>query len=248
MTTLSWTALRRLLAARRRVVAAVLAGLAVLCGLSAVRPAGPPTVLVLAAARDLAPGAPLGLADLRAVALPASVVPAGALRPGAEVLGRLVAGAVRQGEPLTDVRLVGPGLFAALAPGSVAVPVRFADAGGTALLRAGDRIDVLAAPAMSLGLDPALAGPAPPPVLGDAAGAAGARPPPPLEARVVAADVVVLAVPGAGDPAAAPSGYADGSLVVLGCSPAVARALAAAAAGGRLSPALRAPAAAGRPP
>lgn len=226
MTPVTWATLRRALAARRRLVAAVLAGLAVLSALSVLRPAGPPTESVLAAARDLAPGVALTLADLRPVALPAAAVPAGALRPGAAVLGRIVAGPVRSGEPLTDVRLVGDALAAALAPGAVAVPVRFADAGAVALLRAGDRIDVLAAADDPTGLDPTAVDADPP----------GPRPPPTAPvARVVASDVVVLVVP-----AADPAGVSDGALVVVACPPAVARVLAAAAATARLSPALRA--------
>lgn len=240
----SWTRVHRLLARRRRLVASVLAGLAVLCALSVLRPPVPATVLVLAAARDLAPGSALAVADLRSVALPPAAVPAGALRPGAAVLGRLVAGPVRSGEPLTDVRLVGPALLDALSPGSVAVPVRFADPGAVALLRPGDRIDVLATAE-----HPALSPPPP--------GAPPDGPAPPVAApgaAVVATDVVVVTIPGAAidpaDPAAPPPPAAfggDGSLVVVACTPAVARALAAAAASGRLSPALR-PAAQGRPP
>ena len=75
---------------------------------------------------------------------------------------------MRRGEPLTDVRLVGSRLVDALGPGLVATPVRLADAAVAGLLRAGDRVDVLAAPA-----DPAL----------------GTR------TTVAAADVPVLAVP-----------------------------------------------------
>ena len=209
----TWAGLRLVVAARRRVLAAALVGLSVLTGLSALRPAPPPTVVVLAAARDLAPGVALALEDLRSVSLPASAVPAGVLRPGAPVLGRVVAGPVRRGEPLTDVRLVGPSLLAASAVrGAVAVPVRFADPGAVAVLRPGDRIDVLATAA------------------GDPAAAAASV------ARVVATNVVVLAVP-----APDTTGIGDGALVVLACPPPVARALAAAGARERLSPALLPP-------
>ena len=226
-----WADLQRLVAARRRLVAACLVGLSVLSALSVLRPAPPPTVAVLAAARDLVPGAALALEDLRTVALPPAAVPSGALRPGAPVLGRVVAGPVRQGEPLTDVRLVGPSLLAAAdAAGSVAVPVRFADPGAVALLRPGDRIDVLAVPNDS-GLDlatPPGTGGAPP------ATSAGAPARPATgAARVVAAGVVVLAVP-----APDATGFGEGALVVVACAPGVARALAAAAATERLSPAL----------
>lgn len=143
--------LRRAVAWHRRLLAAGLAAAAVALGLSAVSPAPPETVPVLTAARELLPGAPLREGDLAAVALPPGSVPDGALRPGAEVLGRLVAGPVRRGEPLTDVRLVGPGLLDGLGDGVRATPVRIADAGSVALLRAGDRVDVLATRAGSDG-------------------------------------------------------------------------------------------------
>jgi pilus assembly protein CpaB len=257
---LSWSGFLRAVAVRRRAATALLTGLAVLCAVSAVRPAAPPSVVVLAAARDLAPGVALALPDLARVALPAAAVPTGALRPGAAVLGRLVAGPVRRGEPLTDVRLLGPPLVAAVAGGAdaVAVPVRFADAGAVALLHPGDRIDVLATPADTAARPDPLAAPrapdagpsaAPGAATGNASGGPGgpgAGPGAAYEsggaaagdgaARVVAADVAVLLV-ATGDG----TSFDGGALVVVACTPAVARALAAAAAGERLSPALRAP-------
>jgi hypothetical protein len=57
-----------------------------------------------------------------------------------------LAAGVRAGEPVTDVRLLGAGLTALLEPGQVAAPVRPADLAVTALVRAGDRVDVLATP------------------------------------------------------------------------------------------------------
>jgi Flp pilus assembly protein CpaB len=218
---LPWRDLQRRLAAHRRLVASVLAGLAVLTALSVVRPAPPPAVTVLTAAHDLPAGAVLVPADLARAAVPVALVPSGALRPGAAVVGRVVAGAVRRGEPLTDVRLLGPSLLASVSPGSVAVPVRFADPAAVALLRPGDRIDVLAAP------EPSVAGP-------------------PGAASVVATGVLVLAVGARDSPpdaALSPSGAGgdDGGVVVVACTPEVARALAAAAVGGHLSPALRGP-------
>ena len=137
---------RTLLAAvarHRALLAAGLAAAAVASGLSAVAPAPEPTTLVLTAARDLAAGAALAPADLVAAAVPDALVPAGALTDAAEVAGRLVAGPVRRGEPLTDVRLLG----AALLPAGpeVAVPVRLAEPATAALVAAGDRVDVLAA-------------------------------------------------------------------------------------------------------
>ncbi len=136
-------ALQRAVARRRVLLSAGLAAAAVAAGLSALAPAAEPGVLVLTAARDLVSGAPLGPDDLVATALPADVVPAGALVDPAAVLGRLVAGPVRRGEALTDVRLLGASLLAGT--DEVAVPVRVAEPGTTALVRPGDRVDVLSA-------------------------------------------------------------------------------------------------------
>ena len=60
-----------------------------------------------------------------------------------DAVGRVLAGPVRSGEALTDVRLVGSSL---LTRGGrlVAAPVRLADPATAGLLHAGDRVDVLA--------------------------------------------------------------------------------------------------------
>jgi len=129
----------------RRLVTALLAGIAVAAGLSAVAPPHVPTVRVWTATRDLTGASPLQAADVRLRPLRRIDVPAGALPAGAAVLGRLLAGPVRRGEPLTDVRLLGPSLLGALGRrGLVAIPVRVADGpAAAALLRTGDVVDVL---------------------------------------------------------------------------------------------------------
>lgn len=137
--------LLRAAARHRALLAAGLAAASVAAGLSAVVPTAPPTVAVLSAAQDLAAGTVLSPDLLVTARLPRELVPAGALVDAAAVSGRLVAGPVRQGEPLTDVRLLGAGL---LPPGSdVAVPVRLAEPATGALVRAGDTVDVLSAAA-----------------------------------------------------------------------------------------------------
>ena len=131
-------------AARHRVLlAAGLAAASVATGLSAVAPTAEPTTGVLTAARDLAAGAVLQPGDLVTARLPDALVPAGALTDPATVAGRLVAGPVRRGEPLTDVRLLGAALLPSGA--DVAVPVRLAEPATAALVTPGDRVDVLAA-------------------------------------------------------------------------------------------------------
>ena len=126
----------------RALLAAALAAGAVATALPVLAPEPVPTTAVVAAARDLVPGQALTPDDLTTVAL--RVPPAGALLLPDEVLGRAVAGPVRAGEALTDVRLLGSGLVRGR--GLVATPVRLADPATASLLRAGDRVDVLAAP------------------------------------------------------------------------------------------------------
>src|SRR6185437_5826353 len=113
---------RRTIDWHRRPIAAVLVGLAVLASLSALAPKHPPTRAVWTAANDLAGGSPIRAVDIVLARVPLPLVPAGALTSDSAVVGRLLAAPVRRGEPLTDVRLLGPSLLAALGrPGQVAV-------------------------------------------------------------------------------------------------------------------------------
>jgi Flp pilus assembly protein CpaB len=131
---------RRAVLRRRRLIAALLTGIAVAAGVHAAAGPAPATVPVLVAARDLPAGARIGAADLDTVRFaPGSAPEAVADDPVGEVL----AAPLRNGEPVTDVRLVGPELTAGR-PDLVAVPVRLPDPGMVALLDVGDRIDLLA--------------------------------------------------------------------------------------------------------
>ncbi|QFG21594.1 SAF domain-containing protein [Actinomadura sp. WMMB 499] len=128
----------------RRPLATLFAAAAAWLALLTLRPGPPATVRVLAAARDLPAGATLAASDVRPVSLPPGAVPSGALR--ADAAGRVLAGPMRRGEPLTDVRVIGDRLLRGFGPDKVATPIRIADAGTVRLVRPGDRIDVLAAP------------------------------------------------------------------------------------------------------
>lgn len=218
--------IRRLAGRHRRVLAATCAAASVTCTIIAVRtPAAGTapadgTVRVLAAGRDLAAGTPVRAADAAAVALPRRAVPDGALRaPVARLDGRRLAGAMRRGEPFTDAAFApaeGPGGMPA--PGTVAAPVRVADAATAALVRPGDRVDVLAAPSgeTSTASEPESDGPPAP-------GGAGPT------AESVAEAVRVVDVPRQA------SGVEEGALIVVEATRAQAKALAAAAARTRLS-------------
>lgn len=158
---------------------------------------------MLTAARDLPSGAVLRAADLATVRLPPGSAP-DQLARAPDVVGRTLAAPLRRGEPVTDVRIVGKSLLEGY-PGLVAVPVRIPDAGAAALLRVGDRVDLLAT-------DPT-----------------GTQP-----AGVVAPGVQVVAIP-AEDEGASGIGAVSGRLIVVAASPAVAAELAAQAVRGFLS-------------
>ena len=134
----------------RALLAAGLTAAAVATALPTLAPTPAATVDVVTALHDLSPGSPLTPADLTSVALPRSLAPEGVLTVIADAVGRAVAGPVRKGESLTDVRLLGAGLLASGA-GLVAAPVRLADAASATLLHAGDRVDVLATPTEGIG-------------------------------------------------------------------------------------------------
>jgi len=132
--------LRRVVLARRRLLAAVMAGVAVAAGVQAATAPAPAAVGVLTAARDLPAGAVIGRDDLVSVDFAPGSVPSGATR---NAVGQTLAAPVRRGEAITDVRLLGPALTAG-DPQLTAVPVRLPDPGMVALLEVGDRIDLIA--------------------------------------------------------------------------------------------------------
>jgi Flp pilus assembly protein CpaB len=125
-------------------LAACLAGLAVLTGFRAAAAPAQPTVAVVVAGHDLPGGSVVSVGDLETADYPVDTAPEGAQASAGALTGRVLAAPLRKGEPVTDVRLVAPGLLSGY-PGRVAAPVRVADAGAIALLRVGDRVDLLAA-------------------------------------------------------------------------------------------------------
>jgi pilus assembly protein CpaB len=133
---------RRVLLARR-IAAALLSVVALTLALvprSAV--AGVPIAVTAAA---IPAGATVRAADVAVHEWPSELVPAGALHDRDAAVGRVLVGAARAGEPLTDVRLVGARAGPGGGPGGAAVPIRLADAGVAALLVPGSRVDVVTA-------------------------------------------------------------------------------------------------------
>jgi pilus assembly protein CpaB len=125
----------------RRALAAVLV---LLAAALALRPQ-PGTATVLVAARDLTPGSTLAAADVRPQPVPAALVPEGAITQLSDVDGRVLAGAARRGEPITDVRLLGVELARLSAPDDdfATVPVRLSDPDIASLLGPGSTVDVV---------------------------------------------------------------------------------------------------------
>ncbi|MGY1636698.1 Flp pilus assembly protein CpaB [Geodermatophilus sp. SYSU D00742] len=164
---------RSLVHTARQVLAAVLAATALVLALQpAPDPAttgAPQTVPVVVAAGDLPPGVVLTADDLTVAPYPPALRPSGAVTDPGTLVGATLAAGLRAAEPVTDARVVGAGLTALLTADQVAAPVRLADLAVSALVRPGDRVDVLAT-------------------------TAGAE-----RAEVVAAGALVLAAPGPDD-------------------------------------------------
>ncbi|MCW2799056.1 MAG: hypothetical protein JWQ70_528 [Aeromicrobium sp.] len=134
--------LHRFVFEHRRVLAAICAGLAVLAALSAVR-GSPSGSAIVVASRDLASGHVITAADLDTSLVPAGSAPDHQLSRS-DAVGRRIAGPMRQGEALTDYRVLRPDALKGYGPGSVLTTVRVAEADGLTGIQVGDRIDVIA--------------------------------------------------------------------------------------------------------
>ncbi|KUI20249.1 flagellar biosynthesis protein FlgA [Mycobacterium sp. GA-1285] len=127
----------------RRIAAGALV---VLAAVAAVRPdPDDRDVDAIVAARDLSPGSELGTGDVRVEKRDAATVPDGIQTDVGAVVGATLAGPVRRGEALTDVRLLTPRLAeAAAGPTARIVPLSLDATAVLDLIRPGDVVDVLA--------------------------------------------------------------------------------------------------------
>ncbi|MCP2261949.1 Flp pilus assembly protein CpaB [Streptoalloteichus tenebrarius] len=130
----------------RRILAGLLALLALALALRPPPGEAPDTGPVLVAARDIGPGALIQSGDVEQRRSSAGGAPGHVLRDPEQAVGRVLAGAARAGEPLTDVRLAGPEFveMATRRGAAAAVPVRLSDPEVADLLRPGGRVDVVA--------------------------------------------------------------------------------------------------------
>lgn len=137
-------AVQRFVLLHRRSLAALFAGLAVLAALTALKP--PPSGdTVVVARRDLTSGMTIEAGDLRTVRL--SATPSHAHTTTADLIGQRVAGPMREGEVLTDYRLLETAMLDGYEKGSVLATVRLAQGDPPAGLRVGGHVDVV-------GIDP----------------------------------------------------------------------------------------------
>ena len=103
---------------------------------------------VVVTTRDLTPGTELTADDIRLETRTASTIPDGSRTNVDSVVGATLAGPARRGEVVTDVRLLGPRLAeSAAGPDARIVPLSLADAALVDLVRPGDVVDIVAAPA-----------------------------------------------------------------------------------------------------
>lgn len=127
----------------RRGLAALLAGAAVWSAITAFAPAQPPSATAVAAAADLAAGHRLDADDLTLVPVDPATAPGSRLGDVAAAVGQTLAAPLERGEVLTAARLRPSSGLAQLPLGERALHVPVADRGSVALVRPGDRVDVV---------------------------------------------------------------------------------------------------------
>ncbi|MFT3860536.1 SAF domain-containing protein [Micropruina sp.] len=132
---------RRLLRTHRRLAAALLAGAAVWAGLSALRPADPPTVAVLVATRPLTGGVTIGAEDVAVRQLPVAWLPTEYLDDPVQAVGRPATLNTPAGAVLVPASVVSRDSLAT--PGMAVLPVALT-ATAAGLIKVGDHIDLIA--------------------------------------------------------------------------------------------------------
>lgn len=124
----------------------IAAALVMACALGARVTAPPPTPTapVVVADADLHAGDVLTEDDLRTVRLPRSAVPRMAVATTEALVGEELAVDLPRGLPVVTTHLARSRFVRSAPAGEVAVPVHLADAAVAALLRPGDRVDLVA--------------------------------------------------------------------------------------------------------
>lgn len=129
----------------RRVVAALLLGAAVWAAITAFAPPEPEREQAVTLTRDLPAGHRLAADDLTSVPVEPRHAPASRLTDSAGAVGQVLAHSVERGEVLTAARLRPARELTGLALDERALHVPVSDRGSLALVRPGDRVDVVSA-------------------------------------------------------------------------------------------------------
>lgn len=137
------TRMRAFVFRKRRLLAAAAMCAAAGVAVEALLPHEPATVEVVAASSDLPVGTVLTADQLALVRVPEAAVPKHSFPAAELVTGQQLATPVYAGDVLAQNFLVGSGLLAGSPQGTVAVPLRPADASTVQLLSAGQRVDVI---------------------------------------------------------------------------------------------------------
>lgn len=124
----------------RKPLAVLIIATAIIVALSG-RSATTQTIPVLVAAHDIAAGEVVSAEDTRREQWPKQI--AAQLPPADDVLDRAAAGVLREGEPLLNHRVTGPGLLQQVAPDSSALIVSVPRVGDVALARPGDHVTLV---------------------------------------------------------------------------------------------------------
>ena len=128
----------------RRALAAGLVATAVWLAMGAFLPEPAPRgVPVVVVARDLMPGHVLRQGDLAVADWPIDLRPGGSAADPVALVGRALAAGMSRGEPVTAVRVRGPGLLTGVRSGLVAAHVRLADPAMGAMATPGDHVDLI---------------------------------------------------------------------------------------------------------
>jgi pilus assembly protein CpaB len=135
--------IRRRILIHRRGLAALCVGAAVWSTLGVLHPAPGETVELWTASRDLASGTVLAPDDLRRTRVPVGTAPDDAVRRPAGVLGRTLLVPLGRDQVLTVPQVLGHEHLSGY-PGRSALGLRIPDVGVADLLRAGDRVDLVA--------------------------------------------------------------------------------------------------------
>ncbi|GAB3164027.1 hypothetical protein GCM10027059_19360 [Myceligenerans halotolerans] len=134
---------RRLVWRHHILLAALCCGLAAMGAVQVLRPAPPPSTPVLLTAREVAAGTRLTGDDVTLREIAVSLAPPAALRGRSEAVGLTAVVPLPAGAPLHTGVVSDGGVLASAPQGTVVVPVTLADDGVAALLRPGDRVDLL---------------------------------------------------------------------------------------------------------